>query len=190
MNTTVTMDETEDRKELPGALLASIRAQKGYSTAYVAGKLHLRVRLIELLEADDYGNMPEPVFIKGYLRAYAKLLDVSEVPLLETFNKVYDAPEKKIERALWQSKRETHTVEYAIRWLTALFALGVIIAVAFWWQNNKGNEHLFPQVTEVSHTETQPNNKTESDIRLTDLSKMRSLLSSANQYSPMEKEGD
>ena len=70
----------------PGAQLALVRAQKGYSLEYVAGKLHLRVRIIELLETDDYQNMPEPVFVKGYLRAYAKLLDVKYQPLLDNFN--------------------------------------------------------------------------------------------------------
>ncbi len=186
----MTIDELEERRELPGATLAAIRTQRGYSTAYVAGKLHLRVRLIELLEADDYENMPEPVFIKGYLRAYAKLLDVSAEPLLETFNKIA-TPERKVER-LWQTKKETYKAEHIIRWLTLVFALGVIIAVAFWWHKNKDIEQLFPQTATITHSEETAEVKKENEIRLTDLSKMRSLLSSVNQnqYSPMEKEGE
>ncbi len=57
----------------PGAQLAALREQHGYTAEYVASKLHLRVCMIERLEADDYQDMPEPVFIKGYLRAYAHL---------------------------------------------------------------------------------------------------------------------
>jgi len=187
MNTTVTMDEVDERVlELPGAHLASARKKKGYSTEYVAGKLHLRVRIIELLEADDYNSLPEPVFIKGYLRAYAKLLDVLPEPLLETFNASF-LPERKTERALWQSRRETHKAEHAVRWLTIFFAMGVLIAVAIWWHKNKDNEHVFP--ANVSHNEPMPN-KSETEIRLTDLSKMRSLLSSGNQYSTQELQGE
>ena len=137
----------------------------------------MRVRLIELLEADDYQNMPEPVFIKGYLRGYAKLLGLASAPLLEMFNELY-TNERKPEKALWQSRRETNKAEHAIRWLTGGFAVIVLVAVAMWWHTNKENEQLFP--ANVSHADIDTN-KSETEIRLTDLSKMRSLLSSRNQ---------
>lgn len=181
MNTTTITDELVDHKQhKPGAQLAAIRLQKGYTADYVAGKLHLRVRLIELLETDDYHNMPEPVFIKGYLRAYAKLLGVPAEPLLEIFNGLYTV-DKKIEKALWQSRRETNHAEHAIRWLTGGFAIIVLAAVAMWWYTNKDNERLFP--TSISRSDAEPS-KSETEIRLTDLSKMRSLLSPQTQSSP------
>jgi cytoskeleton protein RodZ len=181
------MDEmVEDTQGKPGAHLAAVRLQKGYSPEYVAGKLHLRVRIIELLEADNYHSLPEPVFIKGYLRAYAKLLDVAVDPLIETFNNMYKT-ERAPEKALWQSRRETNKAEHAIRWLTGFFALIVLTAVAMWWYTNKDNERLFP--ANVSQATSSPS-KTETEIRLTDLSKMRSLLSSRNQLESVEKAGD
>ncbi len=174
--TTITMDEiTEGMDSKPGAQLAAERMQQGYSLEYVAGKLHLRVKLIELLEADDYYSMPEPVFIKGYLRAYAKLLNLQPQPLLDRFNSIYKTTERKVEKALWQSRRETNRAEHAIRWLTGFFAVIVLAAVAVWWYTNKDNENFFPST--VNRAETSPS-KTETEIRLTDLSKMRSLLSS------------
>ena len=186
MNIQVTAVETEtSMQEKPGAQLAFSRIQKGYTAEYVASKLHLRVRIIELLEADDYQNMPEPVFIKGYLRAYAKLLDVQHQPLLDIFNNQH-ITDRKLEKALWQSRRETNKAEHAIRWLTGVFAVIVLAAVAMWWQANKDNEHQFP--TNVSVAEP-VHNQSETEIRLTDLSKMRSLLSSSGQDVLMEKQG-
>ena len=182
---TTTVDVDVSSPDKPGAQLASMRIQKGYTADYVAGKLHLRVRIIELLEADDYANMPEPVFIKGYLRAYAKLLDVPFQPLLDVFNG-QAFTDRKLERALWQSRRETNKAEHVIRWLTGVFALVVLAAVAMWWQTNKDNEHLFS--TNVSAAEP-VHNQSETEIRLTDLSKMRSLLSSSGQDIGMEKQG-
>lgn len=173
MSTQVTVDEAEEYQEKPGAQLALVRIQKEYSTEYVANKLHLRVRTIELLEADDYASMAEPVFIKGYLRAYAKLLEVPHQPLLDTFNR-HNAPDRKLDKALWQSRRESNKAEHAVRWLTGVFAVVVLIAVAMWWQTNKDTQHTFP--TNVSVAEP-VHNLSETEIRLTDLSKMRSLLS-------------
>jgi len=186
MNTQVTAVENEiATQDKPGAQLAFMRIQKGYTTEYVAGKLHLRVRIIELLEADDYPNMPEPVFIKGYLRAYAKLLDVPHQPLLDLFN-CQPSTDRKLERALWQSRRETNKAEHAIRWLTGVFAVIVLAAVTMWWQANKETEHLFPANVSVAEP---VHNQSETEIRLTDLSKMRSLLSSSSQDTLMEKQG-
>ena len=184
MTTTVLTDDvTEAVQNKPGECLAVIREQKGYSSEYVASKLHLRVRLIELLEADDYQSMPEPVFIKGYIRAYAKLLDVHPEPLLEMFHRLYKS-ERKSEKTLWQSRRETNKAEHAIRWLTGFFAVIVLSAVAMWWYSNKDNEALFPSAASRVDVSS---NKSESDIRLTDLSKMRSLLSSRTEEDVIQK---
>ncbi len=185
MNTTIAMDEIVENAQKPGARLAAVRLEKEYSPEYVAGKLHLRVRIIELIEADDYQNLPEPVFIKGYLRAYAKLLGVPADPLMDTFNQLYK-PERVPEKALWQSRREKNRAEHAIRWVTAFFAAVVLMAVAMWWYNNKDNERLFP--ASLSRADSTPV-KTETEIRLTDLSKMRSLLSSRTQLDTVEKDG-
>lgn len=134
MNTTIAMDEVhEDNYEKPGMQLARVREKKGYSQEYVAGKLHLRVRVIELLEEDNYQQMPEPVFIKGYLRAYAKLLGIPAEPLLATFNSLHTT-ERKPEKALWQSKRESNKGERAVRWLTGIIAIAALVAVGIWWQ--------------------------------------------------------
>jgi cytoskeletal protein RodZ len=187
MNTTAAMDETSTNEIInPGLELAAIRQQKGYSVEYVANKLHLRVRIIELIESGDFNLLPQPVFVKGYLRAYSKLLGVSPEPLLAVFNEMHPF-EKKIERALWQSKKETHKVEHFIRWFTILFAVGVMVAVGIWWQKNKDiqtNYSAKEQVNEMASAEGT------SELKLTDLSKMQSLLTPTNpQMSPLEKQG-
>lgn len=194
MNTITTLDENileNDRN--PGAHLASIREQKGYTIEYVANKLHLRARIIELIENNEFHLLPEPVFVKGYLRAYAKLLGTSPEPYLAIFNKQY-LVERKPERALWQqSKRESHKAEHIIRWFTLLFALGVIVAVGIWWQKNRDNQQLFatnsPAPVDLSLNQQTPVNKN-LEIKLTDISKMQSLLNPKPEMSPLEKSSD
>ncbi|MDF1758220.1 MAG: helix-turn-helix domain-containing protein [Legionellaceae bacterium] len=188
MSNTTILDELDDTiNGQPGATLAAQREHMQYSMEYVADKLHLRVQIIELLENDDYDNMPEPVFIRGYLRAYAKLLNIPSDPLLNAFNKSYSG-EQKIEKALWQSRRESNKAEHVVRWLTTAFAVVVLIAVAMWWQANKENENVF--TSNVHPTGKSSDNMSENEIRLTDLSKMRSLLSNGSQDSNMEQAGE
>ena len=190
--TTTTMDEVGKRiEERPGAQLAAVRTAKGYTVEYIASKLHLRVRVVELLEADDYKNMPNTVFVKGYLRAYAKLVDLNADPLLELFNRNFMVERKHEKAALWQARRDTSGAERAIRWLTTLFGIVVLLAVAIWWHKSNDNQNLFASAAgTTTAAEKESSEHAQVDIRLTDLSKMRSLLSSENQYSTVEKKGD
>ncbi len=187
MSTIIKSDDNETNlHELPGAILAGIREQKGYSREFVAGKLHLRVNVVELLEADDYQKMPESVFIKGYMRAYAKLLGISAEPLILAYNSLH-LPEKKYEKALWQGRRENNRGERLVRWVTGLFILTVIVAVGMWWEKNKDVHQLLSVHTAQKEDSTQE--KVDSDIRLTDLSKMRQILSLDTPVESLERQG-
>ena len=191
--TTTTLDENiVEHDKNPGEQLASIREQKGYTVEYVANKLHLRARIIELIGNNEFHLLPEPVFVKGYLRAYAKLLGTSPEPYLAIFNAQF-VVEKKSDRALlWQqSKRESHKAEHIIRWFTILFALGVIVAVGIWWQKNRDTQQIFPtKTTPVDLSLNQTSTIETKELKLTDISKMHSMLNPKPEMSPMEKIGD
>ncbi|MGC1181909.1 helix-turn-helix domain-containing protein [Legionella sp.] len=184
MSTTTTLDENALIQEInPGLQLASIREQRGYTIEFVANKLHLRARVIELLENNEFNSLPGPVFIKGYLRAYAKLLDVAPEPYLSVFNEHYVSEKKPERAALWQqSKREQNKAEYVIRWFTILFALGVMVAVGIWWQKNQESQQQVFSEKKMDHDPT-------TEVRLTDISKMKSLLNPRPEMSPLEKIG-
>jgi cytoskeleton protein RodZ len=184
MTTALTMDEDNPSEiEKPKIQLAELRQQKGYSIEYVANKLHLRVRIIELLENCDFNSLPEPVFVRGYLRAYSKLLGVSPDPFLAVFNHHYDF-DRKPERALWQSKRETHKAENWIRWFTLVFAVGVMIAVGVWWQTNRDNHSEFSKKENSGEVSLAQSDREEN---LADLSTIQSLLLPDPHMSMMEK---
>ncbi|MFI4919567.1 MAG: helix-turn-helix domain-containing protein [Legionellales bacterium] len=186
MNTINELDESNNTETASARIqLSTVRKKKGYSIEYVASTLHLRARVIELIENSEFNLLPEPVFIKGYIRAYSKLLDVSPEPFLADFNAQYVA-EKKPERALWQSKRESHKAEHVIRWFTLIFAVGVLMAVGIWWQKNRDNQQLYS--AKETATDISLNEPT-TEVKLTDLSKMQSILTPSPQMSTLEKNG-
>jgi cytoskeleton protein RodZ len=51
----------------------------------VADTLNLSITVVQALEADDYDRLPGTVFARGYIRAYARLLELDPVPLLERY---------------------------------------------------------------------------------------------------------
>lgn len=68
--------------DLPGARLAAARAAQGLTVAEVAAQLRLAPRQVEALEADDYAALPGPVFVRGFLRNYARLLKLDAASLM------------------------------------------------------------------------------------------------------------
>lgn len=73
--------QAEDRPSA-GKTLAEARERLGLSVAEVARQLRLSPRQIEALEADDHASLPGKTFLRGFLRNYAKLLQLDPEPLL------------------------------------------------------------------------------------------------------------
>ena len=70
----------------PGAELRRAREAAGLSTGELASRLHLGVGLIEDLEGDRYDSLPQPAYVRGYLRAAARALNIDAAPLIEAYD--------------------------------------------------------------------------------------------------------
>lgn len=57
-----------------GQRLRAAREAAGLSVSEVAERLKMPVRVVESLEAEDWSRLGAPVFIRGQLRSYARLL--------------------------------------------------------------------------------------------------------------------
>jgi len=86
----------EVRKVLPGALLAAQRQAKGWSVEHVASQLKFASRQVAALEADNYAALPGPVIVRGFVRAYAKLLGMDSNSLVADLPQDGIAPAKTI----------------------------------------------------------------------------------------------
>ena len=67
---------------LPGAALAAARVAQGLSLEDVARQLKLSVAQIKSIEADDHSRLPSPVFVRGFLRTYARVVKLDIAQLL------------------------------------------------------------------------------------------------------------
>jgi cytoskeleton protein RodZ len=66
----------------PGAQLAAARESRGMSVADIAQQLKLSPWQVDALESGDYGRLPGPVFVRGFIRNYARLLKLDAALLL------------------------------------------------------------------------------------------------------------
>ena len=73
----------ESRLEGCGSLLKQAREQAGLSLDQVSSQLRMPARVLQSLENEDWQKLGAPVFVRGQLRSYARLLKVDIEPYLQ-----------------------------------------------------------------------------------------------------------
>ncbi len=75
-----------------GSLLRAARLDRGMSIEEVSRQLRLSVRQITALEEDDYDKLSSTTFLRGFVRNYAKLLQMDAAPLLQLLQQTVPPP--------------------------------------------------------------------------------------------------
>lgn len=75
-------NNTSVRTPSVGRSLREAREQLGMSVNDVANRIKFAPKQIESLEADDYVRLPEAAFVRGFVRSYARLLQLDPAVLL------------------------------------------------------------------------------------------------------------
>jgi cytoskeleton protein RodZ len=70
----------------PGELLRQAREKAGLSPDQVAKDMLLDTRIVRAIEVDRFSEVGAPVYAKGYLRRYAKLVGVAESSVLASYD--------------------------------------------------------------------------------------------------------
>jgi cytoskeleton protein RodZ len=66
----------------PGAQLAAQREAMGWTVEQIADQLKLAPRQVKALEAGDYAALPNMAVVRGFVRAYAKVVKLDATPLV------------------------------------------------------------------------------------------------------------
>ncbi|MGG5291969.1 RodZ domain-containing protein [Pseudomonas shirazensis] len=72
----------------PGETLRQARENRDWTQAEVARKLNLTLSSLNNLESGAFDKLPGHTFARGYIRAYAKLMDMDQAPLVAAFDQV------------------------------------------------------------------------------------------------------
>jgi cytoskeletal protein RodZ len=73
--------------ETLGQILEKTRRSLGRSLAEAEADTRIRARLLQALEKGEYGSLPSPAYVKGYIISYAKFLGLDAEPLLELYER-------------------------------------------------------------------------------------------------------
>jgi len=72
-------------KQGSGSLLAAARKKQSRTVEEIADELNLSVSQIRTIELDQSEGLPEPTYVRGYIRSYARLLGLDADEVLEHY---------------------------------------------------------------------------------------------------------
>ena len=112
-----------------GARLRKAREAAGLRLEDVAAKLKMPVRVVESLENEDWDRLGAPVFVRGQLRSYSRLLGLATTTTLEASGLAPIEPPKLVSRS--HTPRVQRLMEAGTRRLIYI-VLTAVIAVPVW----------------------------------------------------------
>ncbi|MCJ8207011.1 RodZ domain-containing protein [Pseudomonas sp. RGM2987] len=140
----------------PGETLRQARESNGWSLAQVAVKLNLTVTSLSNLEAGAFDKLPGHTFARGYIRAYAKLLDMDQTVLVQQFDQYTgsDAQGSSVHSLgrIEEPVRVSHTI---LRLVSLLLLIGVIGGGFVWWQDQTALRTKEPVALAPEHVEVE-----------------------------------
>ena len=119
----------------PGETLRKARESKNLAQADVAQQLNLTLRALTQVEAGAFDKLPGHTFARGYIRAYAKLLELDQDRLVADFDAYTgtDSAGSSV-HALGRIEEPTHLAQSLLRFVSVGLLLGLLAVSFFWWQ--------------------------------------------------------
>lgn len=118
----------------PGAVLAAARVARGASLEDVSRSLKLSVAQVMALEADDHSQFSGAVFVRGFIRNYARLLHVDIEPLLPARPEATTSPVREAHLSMMYRKPGVSLEPHGSRRVPVLLAVAtaVLLGLAFY----------------------------------------------------------
>jgi cytoskeleton protein RodZ len=130
---------TRGNAELGGGVLREAREAAGLGLQEAARRLHTTIHIVEALENGQWERLGAPVFVRGQLRSYAKLLGVDADTVLQ------QVPVGRVESSELVSRSHTPYYQTLLqnttrRLVYVVFTIGFVVPVWYATRSHFGSE--------------------------------------------------
>ena len=87
---TAHIDQQTDKIKTIGEFLRKLREDKHISIAEISTRTKISITMLELLEDDQLGKLPNKAYVLGYVKSYAKELGTNQTKCLEYLDQTYE----------------------------------------------------------------------------------------------------
>lgn len=116
----------------PGEKLQAARISLGMTLDEVAKKMCLSTAILNSLEDNNFKKISAPIFVKGYLRSYARLVNINEDKIIEQYSDYNTEGDPPISSTSNISSA-INSDGARIRRITYLVLFGLVISLSSWW---------------------------------------------------------
>lgn len=118
-----------------GDTLRAAREARGLSVADVVHQIKYAPRQIEALEAEEFAHLPEPAFLRGFVRSYARLLQIDAAPLLAALPQAEISVPPVLNASVEAPfpNAQSVTRKFNLIWLAAALLVAALLATLSWW---------------------------------------------------------
>ena len=129
-----------------GALLKAKRTEKNIAIGEVAERLKFSAKQIESLESGDYKGLPEPIFVKGFIKTYARFLGLDADQITALLNEAFpsqatavaSAPITESQNGLnFQDQKKSKSFP---KWLPLLVVAAAVMGAVYLWQSKSSEQ--------------------------------------------------
>ncbi len=122
-----------------GARLAWERQRAGMGVTDIAAQLRLHPDQVRAIEQENLARLPEPPYVRGFIRGYARTLKIDPVPLLSDLNaKLAPVPDPENGDAASDYAVERSAVrERSSRWVMGIAVAALIALGLLGWQTTQ-----------------------------------------------------
>lgn len=142
-----------------GARLKSARESMHLTEKEAAARLYLNVKLITVMESENFADGPPATFIRGYLHSYARLLDFPESEINVALKELETSLPINNQTAVSQSNVKQNPIDLSERYIRfATLGVGVVLflLVAIWWHSHSSDDVSTDPISVPEATTTVP----------------------------------
>lgn len=81
--------------EYRGRSLKELREKLGIDLKTISAETKINAKILEAIEAEEISRLPAPVYLKGFLKAYARALRLDPQKLVEGYFRIFKEERKK-----------------------------------------------------------------------------------------------
>lgn len=131
----ITQENSGNRRSTgPGDRLKTARIEQGLSIEDVVTRMHLSIGILKAIEDNNFDEVTAPIFVKGYLRAYARIVSLDEDEIIQQYLDYYSDEDPPISSTS-NLAPEISSDDARVKWTTYLVIVGLLGLLAVWWWN-------------------------------------------------------
>ena len=117
----------KEKRVYPGELLKEARKKKGRKYRKLSSELGIPEKYLEALEENNFSIMAGPTYVRGYLRAYAKKLDLDPELVITAFERYLKDRRKQEKSSLKKDNKKGRKQKFSFLYASILLVIILLI---------------------------------------------------------------